>query len=89
MRGHILDALISDDIISFAHREEIDIIPTKQDRARKLLERILSSSDLRPSSCFLEALKLDYKVLSDKIIAKLIESSSEGKNDIGSYHFAF
>ena len=84
MQGYILDKMISYNIISFAQYEEIDVIPTKGARARKLLERILTSSDLRPSSCFLEALKLDYKFVADKIIAKLIESSSEGKNDMGS-----
>ena len=82
MQGHILDKMFSYDI-SLEQCREIYIIPTKEDRARKLLERVLTSSDLRLSSCFLEALKLDYKVLADKIIAELKESSSEGKNDMG------
>ena len=92
VRGHILDKMISYDIISFALRQEIDIIPTKEDRARNILERILTSSDWRPSSCFLEALKRDYKFLADKIRAELKEISSEGKDDMGSslllaYHY--
>ena len=88
VRGHILDEMISNNVISFEHRNEIDLVPTKGDRARKLIERILTSSNLQAHYCFLEALKHDYKVLADKLSAKLLrECSSEGEGDIISSSF--
>ena len=83
VRGHILDEMISNNVISFEHRNEIDQVCIKGDRARKLLERILTSSNLQAPYCFLEALKHDYKALADTLIAKLLrECSTEGEGDI-------
>ena len=88
VRGHILDEMISNNVISFEHRHEIDLVPTKGDRARKLLEHILTSSNLQAPYCFLESLKHDYKVLADELIAKLLrECSLEGEGDIVSSSF--
>ena len=82
VQGYILDTMISQDVIGFEHRHELDNIPIKENRARKLLEHILTSSNPRAAFFFLEALKYNYKFLVDYLLCS--ERSSEGEGDISS-----
>ena len=85
VQGYILDKMISSFIITSEYRCEIDIIPTRENRTRKLLERILSCSDLRAPFSFLEALERDYKHLADRLNTELREGSSQGEDVRGSF----
>ena len=81
VQGHILDEMISKDVISFELRAGIEILSTRDDRTRKLLKHVLTSSNSRAAFFFLEALKRDYKWLVDDLVST--ERSSEGKDDMG------
>ena len=81
VKGYILDEMISKDVISFELYDNIELVPTREDRTRKLLKHILTSSNSRAAFFFLEALKRDYKWLVDDLVST--ESSSEGKDDMG------
>ena len=82
VKGYILDEMISKDVISLELNDNIELVPTREDRTRKLVKHILTSSNSRAAFSFLEALKRDYKYLVDDLVGR--ESSSEGKDDIGS-----
>ena len=79
--GHILDEMISNKIMSFERCQNIELMATKQLRARALLKDVISSGNPKARRAFVESLRRDYPWLAEKIDGKV-----EGglKNSFGS-----
>ena len=77
--GYIFDVMFSNNIISLERRQIIEKKSIKQDRARALLDDVISSGNPRARTAFVESLRRDYFWLAEKIHGKVeggVQSSS-------------
>ena len=77
--GHILDEMISNEIIGFERCQNIELMATKELRARALLKDVIVSGNPKARRAFVESLRRDYSWLAEKIDGKVeggVQSSS-------------
>ena len=64
-KGSIMDTLIANGVISSERRDAIQLLPLRQDRARALVDMVLSSGNPQINVIFVKALETDYSWIVD------------------------
>ena len=80
-RGHILDCMIAQGVISFERRSTIDSISNKADRIRALMADVIDTLHPTSARSFVNALEEDYHWLAENIKEQIVLLSTDKKDD--------